>query len=57
VIAGALGFLAAVLYIAALRDIFRFAALHPNDLAICLGAGLLSFLLINWLGLKPRPGE
>jgi Ca2+-transporting ATPase len=57
VIAGALGFLAAVLYIAALRDIFRFAALHPNDLAMSLGAGLLSFLLIHWLGLKPRPGE
>ncbi len=57
VMTGALVFLAAVLYIPALRDIFRFAALHPNDLAICLGAGLLSFLLINWLGLKPRCGE
>jgi Ca2+-transporting ATPase len=49
VIAGALGFLAAVLYIPSLRNLFRFSILHPDDLLICIGAGLLSSLAIEWL--------
>jgi hypothetical protein len=31
---------------------FRFAPLHPADLAICIGAGMISLLLIEWLKLK-----
>jgi Ca2+-transporting ATPase len=52
VVSGAYGFLAAVLYLPALRSAFRFAPLHPADIAICIGAGLISFLLIELLKLK-----
>jgi Ca2+-transporting ATPase len=44
VLGGATVFLSAVLSIAPLRDIFNFAPLHPPDLAICLGAGVLAIL-------------
>jgi len=33
-----------VLYVPPLRELFHFSALHLDDLAICLGAGLLSVL-------------
>lgn len=39
VVGGALVFLALVLYVPFLRDLFRFATLHPTDILICLGAG------------------
>jgi P-type Ca2+ transporter type 2C len=42
VVGGAIGFLASVLYVPYLREVFRFASLRPYDLAICLGAGALS---------------
>ena len=54
VVAGALGFLAAVLYIPALESAFRFAPLRATDLAICFVAGMVSFFLIELLKLK-RP--
>lgn len=44
VTAGALGFLAFVLFTPFLRDLFHFTILHPNDLAICLVAGIVSIL-------------
>jgi len=44
VMTGALIFLAAVLYIPALRKLFRFSFLHPLDLLICLGAGVFSVM-------------
>jgi Ca2+-transporting ATPase len=44
VVAGALSFLGLVLYIPYFRDVFRFATLRPDDLAICLGLGALSVL-------------
>jgi len=47
VIFGALGFLAAVLYIPSLSMIFRFTALHPDDLAICFTAGAIIFSLVE----------
>jgi Ca2+-transporting ATPase len=56
VIAGALGFLTAVLYLPSLANIFRFAALHPDDLAICVGAAMVSGLLVEVIkrkGLRP----
>lgn len=42
VLSGALLVLAMVLYVPFVRELFRFSFLHPIDLAICFGAGLLS---------------
>jgi Ca2+-transporting ATPase len=42
VVAGAGLLLVLVLAVPALRDLFRFSRLHPNDLALCLGAGVSS---------------
>ena len=44
VFGGALTFLGLVLYVPFLRGMFHFAALHVSDLAICLGAGVVSVL-------------
>jgi Ca2+-transporting ATPase len=41
---GAVVFLGLVLNIAILRDIFRFSAIHPVDVAICVSAGILSIV-------------
>jgi Ca2+-transporting ATPase len=42
VVGGASAFLVSILYVPYLREVFRLAALPPSELAICLGAGLLS---------------
>jgi len=52
VVSGAFGFLGAVIYVPVLQQIFRFAPLHPADLAICIAAGTVSFLVIELLKLK-----
>lgn len=44
VLGGAVAFLALILSVPALRDLFRFSKLHVNDLAICLAAGAFSIL-------------
>ena len=44
VVSGGVIFLAAVLYVPYLREVFRFAGLPASDLVICLGAGVLSAL-------------
>jgi Ca2+-transporting ATPase len=44
VVSGGLIFLAVVLYVPYLREVFRFAGLPAGDLLICLGAGVLSAL-------------
>jgi P-type Ca2+ transporter type 2C len=44
VVSGGLIFLATVLYVPYLREVFRFASLPASTLAICLGAGVLSAL-------------
>jgi P-type Ca2+ transporter type 2C len=44
VIAGALLLLALVLFVPFLRDLFGFSRLSPLDLAVCLGAGIISIL-------------
>jgi Ca2+-transporting ATPase len=44
VIGGALTFLAMVLYIPFLRNLFHFATLHWPDIIICLAAGTLSII-------------
>jgi P-type Ca2+ transporter type 2C len=52
VILGALGFLAAVLYVPALSAAFRFTTLHPGELASCVGAALAGLLIIDMLKRK-----
>ncbi len=42
IIAGAVAFLGAVLYVPGLRNLFQFGRLHWDDLLICLIAGMLS---------------
>jgi Ca2+-transporting ATPase len=44
VISGAFVFLGLVLYVPALRDLFRFAKLQLSDLGLCLVAGIASIL-------------
>jgi P-type Ca2+ transporter type 2C len=44
VIGGALIFLALVLYVPFLRQLFSFSFLHPIDIAICVGGGVMSLL-------------
>ena len=55
VVGGAFGFLTAVIYVPTLSNIFRFAPLHPGDLAICFAAATVSFLFIELL--KPKRGQ
>ncbi|HJX10593.1 MAG TPA: cation-translocating P-type ATPase, partial [Candidatus Binatia bacterium] len=54
VISGALGFLAAVLYIPSLSKLFRFTVLHPDDLAVCFAAGVISFFLVEIIKRRGR---
>jgi Ca2+-transporting ATPase len=46
VVLGGLVFLALVLYVPFLRDLFQFAVLSPADLALALAAGALG---VGWL--------
>lgn len=55
VIGGALAFLAAVLYVPYLRELFGFAYLHFIDIAICFMAGITSILWFE--GLKIVNGK
>jgi Ca2+-transporting ATPase len=49
VIGGALVFLTLVLYTPFLRKLFSFSFLHPIDLAICIGGGIISLLWFEQL--------
>jgi magnesium-transporting ATPase (P-type) len=49
VISGGVFFMAIVLYVPFLRNLFSFSFLHPIDLAICLGGGLISLLWFELL--------
>ncbi|WP_373541209.1 cation-translocating P-type ATPase [Chamaesiphon sp.] len=49
VIGGGVFFMAIVLYIPFLRELFSFSFLHSTDLAICLGGGLISLLWFELL--------
>jgi P-type Ca2+ transporter type 2C len=53
-IGGGMSFLAIVLYVPFLRELFSFSFLHPIDLAICLGGGLISLLWFELLKLFDR---
>jgi Ca2+-transporting ATPase len=53
VIAGTVIGLGLVLYVPPIRDAFHFSTLHPWDLAICGGAGVLALLwfeVMKWIG-------
>jgi Ca2+-transporting ATPase len=54
VFGGTLFFLAMVLYIPFLRDLFHFSTLHADDLAICLVGGVLSILWFEGLKVFKR---
>ncbi|MDA8387100.1 MAG: cation-translocating P-type ATPase [Nitrospiraceae bacterium] len=49
VVGGAAIFLAAVLYEPSLRGAFRFGALAPGDIVVCLAAGAASVFSLDWL--------
>jgi Ca2+-transporting ATPase len=51
VVGGALAALGLVLYVPFLRELFHFGVLHPEDLAICLAAGVVSILWFEGLKL------
>jgi P-type Ca2+ transporter type 2C len=55
VIGGGLAFLAIVLYVPFLRQLFSFSFLHPMDLAICLGGGAIALLWFEQLKFLNRP--
>ena len=52
VLGGATVFLTLVLSVPFLRGLFRFAALHPLDIAICLAAGIFSILFAELFKLR-----
>ena len=52
---GGLFFLAIVLYVPFLRQLFSFFFLHPIDIAICLGGGIISLLWFEQLKSLNRP--
>jgi Ca2+-transporting ATPase len=54
VVAGALGFLGAVLYLPLFQSVFRFAPLKSSDLAIAITAGVVGFVLIEFSKLKRK---
>jgi P-type Ca2+ transporter type 2C len=56
VIGGGVFFMAIVLYVPFLRDLFNFSFLHPIDLAICLGGGLISLLWFELLKQTTKRG-
>jgi P-type Ca2+ transporter type 2C len=55
VIGGGLVFLAIVLYVPFLRQLFSLSFLHPIDLAICLGGGAIALLWFEQLKFLNRP--
>jgi Ca2+-transporting ATPase len=57
VVAGTALFLTAVLTVPPLQELFRFAPLHANDLALSLAAGIICLLWFDlvkvlWLGTR-----
>ena len=54
---GALGLLAAVLYIPWFRDLFQFSTLHVPDLGVCIFLALLSVTWFEISKLRGRQGK
>ena len=57
VFGGGLVFLALVLYVPFLRQLFSFSFLHPIDLTICLAGGAISLLWFEYLKTLNRPKQ
>jgi Ca2+-transporting ATPase len=55
IIAATLAILTLVIYVPFLRELFRFGTLHPNDLAICFGAGIICVLWFEAVKYFSRP--
>lgn len=55
IIASTLAILPMVIYVPFLRELFRFGTLHPNDLAICFGAGVACILWFEVVKYFSRP--
>jgi Ca2+-transporting ATPase len=55
IVAATLGILTLVIYVPFLRDLFRFSILHPYDLAISLGAGVVCILWFEVVKYFSRP--
>ena len=55
IIAATLAILTLVIYVPFLRELFRFGTLHPNDLVICLGAGVACTLWFEAVKYFSRP--
>ena len=55
IIASTLAILPMVIYLPFLRELFRFGTLHPNDLAICFGAGVACILWFEVVKYFSRP--
>jgi Ca2+-transporting ATPase len=54
VLGGATLFLTLILSVPFLRNLFKFSILHPVDIAICIGAGLLSIAAFELVKLQGR---
>jgi P-type Ca2+ transporter type 2C len=54
IISSTLIVLGLVLYVPVLRDLFHFVPLHPNDLAISLGAGVVCVVWFEIVKLLSR---
>jgi Ca2+-transporting ATPase len=54
IILGAIVFLSLILYVPVLQEIFHFSTLDPNDILICLGAGIASVLWFEILKIVRR---
>jgi Ca2+-transporting ATPase len=55
IIAATLGILTMVIYMPYVRDLFHFGTLHPNDLALCFGAGAACVMWFEAVKYFSRP--
>jgi Ca2+-transporting ATPase len=46
-----------VIYVPFLRELFRFGQLHPNDIALCLGAGIVCVVWFELVKVVSRMGK
>jgi P-type Ca2+ transporter type 2C len=54
IIIGSLALISVVLYIPFFRELFRFSFLHPIDILICVGVGLISSFWFEWWKILKR---
>jgi P-type Ca2+ transporter type 2C len=54
IVLGAAGFLAVVLYVPSIQELFRFSRLHVSDVVLCLAAGMFSIVWFEVLKIAGR---